>query len=721
MEKVEVSVDVSGLEEAMAKFSQVTGTASSSQRALAQFERTGELAVAKGGVVTPEEYERMTLSVDRMKRSYADITRQINEHRGALDAILNQYPKLRQEVERLAKFGLGPEALFSGQTAKGTGFAADDKLLATLFGIPEGEIGRLRSAIGGQAEIGKLTAQQERLQSGIAAAQPVIDMVQAQDRVWAKWIPQLGREIVRGTMAVIGIGSALSIIGESRRRAIDYDLKAAEIRGFLGSRAGDVNTMGKMASGDYDTYPMEALDVVRSAGAALRSGVGISTKDLIGKGVFFGLGRSGFARMGEESVGQGAFPDIAAFSHFGSMAGGLAQTYGLLPAQRQFFLESNKNLIEQMVIAGGGRPMSAEAYFSGVHSLMVAMHGLNLPMGGAPTALAAAGSAMQDLNPIGKSFSSMIVQGQMLGLRPDLSQGLYLGNQRAIAEMLGSPNAFLKSLQSMAQFVGITPGSQVNGGQLDALMAVLQTHAPGVFKALGTLNTAGVNIGDLINQQPGALPADLEAKMKSALQDTEAAIRDGWRQQDIQKHLNEINGIGKWTKGADEKVQEILNKFGVYGPAVGAIGSSALGVLGPAALGYLGARAGAQAVAGAAAGAGLGALASGALLPVILAGSGILVGYAIGDTIHNRPSEGAQAGARIGAQILRQGAIRGGAENPDPYTTPTSIDPLIESIKVLLGKMGDLMGLIGEAEMRRSQNVLPERRYYRSVPGLPNR
>ena len=61
---------------------------------------------------------------------------------------------------------------------------------------------------------------------------------------------------------------------------------------------------------------------------------------------------------------------MAAFERFAGTGGGLSEHYGLLPAQRQFFLERNKNLMEQMRHFYGGRPLSVEDYFAGLNNVL---------------------------------------------------------------------------------------------------------------------------------------------------------------------------------------------------------------------------------------------------------------------------------------------------------------------------------------------------------------
>jgi uncharacterized protein YeaC (DUF1315 family) len=135
--KVGVDVDVQGLEAAMARFERLTGTAASVRRAIGQIGRGGEAALGASGYVTPETYQRMAQAVETLKRHDGDLTKQVQDRKTAFESILTQYPKLRAEVERLAKFGQGPQAIFSGTTARGSAFAADDKLIGALFGLPE--------------------------------------------------------------------------------------------------------------------------------------------------------------------------------------------------------------------------------------------------------------------------------------------------------------------------------------------------------------------------------------------------------------------------------------------------------------------------------------------------------------------------------------------------------------------------------------------------------
>src|SRR5215831_4884671 len=57
----------------------------------------------------------------------------------------------------------------------------------------------------------------------------------AHDRALGKWIPQLGN-MLTSTLRILGIGGAIATMAEARRNAIEYNIAAADIRGFVGRR-----------------------------------------------------------------------------------------------------------------------------------------------------------------------------------------------------------------------------------------------------------------------------------------------------------------------------------------------------------------------------------------------------------------------------------------------------------------------------------------------------
>jgi len=719
--KVQIDVDASGLEQAMSRFEKFSGSMSSAQRVMGQFGRFGEEAVRGAGALTPEQYEKMGRALDNMKRMETDITKQVQDRRTALAAIDTQMEKIFSKkspamdvYERMIARGFTPEGALRRALAHDLPGGGELAGLRTL----EPQARRLHD------EIAELEKERARVGGGIPAAQAAYDQIgqkfnEGLDRVFSRWMPQL----IRATLAIGGLGTATAIAAESRSRTLQFNLRAADIAGYIGQRSA-IRGAG-LAAGDYGAFPLDRLDIIESLGAAGGVLNPQSVNRMAGMGLYFGLGRPGFAQMARQGVATGRFADFAQFGRFGATAGGLSESYGLNPAQRTFFLESNKNLIEQMTRWYGGRPLNVEDYFGGVNTLMTSMRGLNLPAGGFAVAQEVMQNFAQSMTPIGRPFGDLVTQATLLGLRPIPGEGLYFGHQRQMIDMLRKPDAFLRSVQGLAGTLDIPtgPGANIDEGQLDALAAVMSRKFPGMLAAMGQLNSVGVNPRDVLQMQDQGLPAETADKMQKALDDVRGAVEDSWRRAEIERTVQEITGIGKGVVAVETFLKQHV------GPGTTAslsLVGSAISVLGPGLASYIGAKTALGAAGGA--GAGLGAAASRFLgpaallaLPFTLSGEGM--GTEPPKSNWRGPPPTKEQFIEL-QEMARRGQIpelsgplaRGG--RPSPLAQETLVDALLKAFYDLMVKVGELATATEEeTRSRRAQSVLPERRSYQPVRG----
>ncbi|HXF76355.1 MAG TPA: hypothetical protein VNN13_09710, partial [Methylomirabilota bacterium] len=505
--------------------------------------------------------------------------------------------------------------------------------------------------------------------------------------------------------------------------------RAADVAGFVGDRW-RVTEAGLSSTG-LGVYPQEQLDLAEAVAAAGGPVDARTLSRIAGMGIHLGVGRTGYAHMARDAVARGGFQDFQHFERFGTIAAGLSRTYGLEPGQRTVFAEQHRDLIQQMAHWYGGKPLTAEEYFSGVNNTMMLLRGLNLPGGGFRVAEDVIRSFGQGMSPIGKGFSQLIVEAELLGLKPVPGMGRYFGAQRAIADMTRSPTGFLNAVQGLARRAGIEtgPGANISEGQLETLAALME-RTPAISQALGRLNTAGVSIVDVLRAQGEALPTDLKEKVEKALAETKVATEIGPREAEIKFFREQVQGAGD----ALLKFREIIQKNLTPGQA------AALGVapgvldvmwrfLGPVAGGAIAAK-GLGALGGA--GTLLGMLGIGAAtasLPFWMTGEG-------GGT--QAPANARQSNRQLPGRLTReqfieveglakrgelpelQGARRAHAA---PIAQESLLEALGAALRTLIVKIGELSMVIEEeTRLTQARRTLPEKRSYEKVkPGGASR
>ena len=532
--------DAQGLQEALDRLARFTGTATDTQRALRQISALGERAIETGGVVTPEVYEKILRSVEQLKRAEGEVNRLIGERKGHLAAVNAEMEKLiqgtsyaGQAYRQLVKQGLSPEEAMA--QIKGApwlkGVEGYEKL--------EKEAGRT------QAEIARLEAQRQQAREAIPNVEAVADKIapkvgEAQEKALDRWLPRFSR-VLTTSLGILGVGGAATIAAQMRGEAISFYPQAADVAAFLRRRGAGQLALG--AAGPYGLYHDEALSVARDIGAAGGRLTRANIQEFAGMGLYMGLGREGLARMVREAVGTGGFVNFDQFRQFGRIATGLTVAYGLEPAQRAVFIESNKDLIVQMGKWYGGRPLNVDDYFKAQNALMQALSTAKLPLGGAPIAQEITRSIGGGLSPIGRQFSENLRTAVLLGIPMEeiMSYGLGPAGAGVAIENRMRTRGPLGIVQDYARARGIegTPTASEY-----TMLRALADKIPGLARAMDIVASAGLApgaggpaamTGRFLEQGIEALPeGKIREDVRKALEDTKELAKEQWRDMQIE-------------------------------------------------------------------------------------------------------------------------------------------------------------------------------------------
>lgn len=606
--RVTVGVEVQGIADAISQVGKVgadwyeRAQASAKPIAGRGAPNTAAAALAEAGAAGPTAYspdriDRILTHLSRWKLGEQEINKLIAQRKLDLEAInkITVPPGKEMYYNAMLRGGATPAQAATNPLVGGAA-SGDPKVIERY-----------------QRQIQRMEGYREDLKEGLYSAQ---------DRAFDKWMPRLVQGFARAA-SLLGIASAGAIAYESRNRAKEFGIAAADIRAFLGRGSENLNEIAMQAAGPYGVYQIDAARIAGSLRAAGMTGttaqqIGM-TQRFAGLGMHFGLGRQGMAQAAEQGVGGGGFYDAGHFERFANMAGGVSAATGLNAAQRRYQFEDWKGQYEMLSKLYGGRPLNEQSYFGGIYALMGSMRGLNLPAGGAPIATQVMGGLMESMSPIGKSFGDVMRQGALLGL--DISKG-YMPTLIGINKMMTNAGGVTEALQRLGGNVGIRPGERPTDEQLNNFFQHISGQFPQMLKPLGQYGAVGGDVAGLWQLNAKDLPKDVSTGLQAQIDEARRQADYGPRTVDIGFAGKEITGIGDKLVKIESEIKEML------GPTLMAILSSLMGLSSHAiafflgkggvgatlgALGGVAAKAG-TAVAGSAALPVLGAIGAGATL-----------------------------------------------------------------------------------------------------------
>jgi hypothetical protein len=576
--RVTARVQVENLQQATQEFSRFTNSVTQSRQAMAKIGVGDEVRAAM--TVRNLDRSRIDELLATAKSALAGIDRQIEQIFSKRSPAMMRYEQL---MER--------------------GFTHETALRRTLAsGLPgAGEIGALRilepEARKLQNAIDRLEARRDALPDSLGSAQ---------DKVFEKWMPRLGR-MFQMALGLAGIGSALAILGQARQSAKEFEIFVANTGVGLGMRGGGAMLReGALAeAGAFGSYPIELAHL----GSQLAGGFGRAGLErgrlgrFAGLGLGMGMDREGFARMAAEMSMTAFTPDRGGMlesERFGLMTLGAAEKSGLTRQQRQFYLESNRNLIELFTQFQGGKPLNVEDFGSHMERLRQAVADLGLVGGGLP-ALRGITEATARLVPIGQRTGDILRTGLLAGFSMD--EALRAGNGDAefgMTQLLargvqpGNLPGFFRQMAGTALGREVRPGERLGDEELGdvgrylrnilspQLGGVLQT--PGGREAIQAIMSSGGGPVSGLSEEGRIALTRLEEEFKRMKGGEFVSV-------DARFIASSIEGVGALILQLETTLKDYLGPNGAIVASIllsGILGATPLGVLAAAAIGGVG-------------------------------------------------------------------------------------------------------------------------------------
>ena len=596
--RVTAKMQVDGLSEIQSRLRPIIGTIREAEEAVQRLNQTmqerGQPPVsvqpasgtAVPGRVAPVEVSERMQPLGRMRPAEAEILRAIEERKRALAAIDNQLEEIfKKRTPAMDVYQRTIDQGFTHETAVRRAIASDRPGAGDMVRVraiePEArKLGREIESLERQADrIGR------HVGTGVSGA-------------LNQWLPRFNRVLTMG-LGLVGIGSAIGIVAQSRSRAIEFYTGGNEIglmgfgkRGVEGLQ--DAALKASQASGLVSGAPAEA----QRTGAAVMRGFGGNAPDAetINKfsqlGLYFGMGRSGFANMAEQ-MAVTSLPDANQALKFGTQAAGVADSAGLSPKQRQFFLAQNRDHFEMLARFYGGRPVSVEDYFKGVGSMMQVLGPLKREGVQVPQLLAdVTRQTINALSPFGKNVGDMLRQATLFGYSlDDMRQagggaGPFFGAAKLLADTIRSPEGVMGAIQRLASapLVGMETGpgaGQYEGEDFSRLLVI--GELAGIGDVLKRLELAKGGLLEKILRAGSVEDLSKEDRLKldelvKEIQDTRGGR---WTEKDINFTTKEIEKIGKHAMAIESFLKDALGPSGFVVTAVlmaGLMGANPLGL-----------------------------------------------------------------------------------------------------------------------------------------------
>lgn len=512
--RVNVSVKTEGAQAAQQAYDLTGGRASLAERRAAdQAAKAAQGNVAplgfEGGGYTPDRIDRILNHLARWKMSEQQINELISQRKKDIETIYSKIitPKTQDAFNAYVRQGVSPR---------------DAATVLNPKGMAEAEgLGRRYSG-----QINRMEAYNEDVKEGL---------YQAHERALGKWIPHLGR-MFQQTLSLLGIGSVIGLLASGRSSAREFHIAATEGAMGLGMNVAGAREFTNAALGGPGAFGLSPMQRLAVSGRAIGGfgGKGGNVDRFAGLGLGFGKGREGFADMAAEMSMTAFTPDQAGQAgaeRFGLATLGAGRSGGLTQVQKQFYLESNRSLIEMFTRMHGGKPLNAEEFVGHMEMLRQAVSQLGLVGGGLPMVRSMVEGAGQ-LVPMGKHTGDIYSTGMLLGISPEQASRQGGGNTAlGFTEMianLAKPENMGDLFRRIAKRGGVDlePGQQATGEQMNRMRisAIEIFNNPKLAELMQT--RGGTEAINAVLASGGSRPTNLtEAGMK-ALTEMERIMKE---------------------------------------------------------------------------------------------------------------------------------------------------------------------------------------------------